>query len=93
MAIAGGGNDNGRLDNPPGVVDAYTEANALWEQLSKAGFINGSYVGPGNQEPNTTNGAGPFNPFNSAGSSGNPSAVKIFRTSMLRPSGRAARTT
>jgi prepilin-type N-terminal cleavage/methylation domain-containing protein len=47
--INSGGNNNGRL----------------WEHLSKAGFINGSYVGP-TGEPTTTNGAGPFNPFNSA---------------------------
>jgi prepilin-type N-terminal cleavage/methylation domain-containing protein len=59
--IAGGGNDNGRLDPTPN----FTEPNALWEHLSKAGFINGSYTGvPG--QPTTANGAAPFNPFNSA---------------------------
>jgi prepilin-type N-terminal cleavage/methylation domain-containing protein len=58
-----GGNNNGRLDNSGN----WTEPNALWEHLSKAGFINGSYTGGGgNQEPTTTNGAAPFNPFNSA---------------------------
>ena len=61
-SINSGGNNNGRLDNSAN----WNEPNALWEHLSKAGFINGSYVGPGNAEPTTTNGAGPFNPFNSA---------------------------
>jgi prepilin-type N-terminal cleavage/methylation domain-containing protein len=60
--INSGGNNNGRLDNSAN----WNEPNALWEHLSKAGFINGSYVGPGNVEPSTQNGAGPFNPFNSA---------------------------
>ncbi len=39
-----GGNGNGRLDQD------WTEALALWEQLSKAGFIQGSYTG-GDSEP------------------------------------------
>ena len=59
--ITSGGNDNGRLDGTPN----FREPNALWEHLSKAGFINGSYTG-GDNEPTTANGAGPFNPFNSA---------------------------
>ncbi len=60
--ITSGGNNNGRLDGTPTV---WREPNALWEHLSKAGFINGSYLGP-QVEPTTSNGAGPFNPFNSA---------------------------
>lgn len=61
--VNSGGNDNGRLDHPAGTE--WTEPNALWEHLSKAGFISGSYAGP-TAEPTTANGAGPFNPFNSA---------------------------
>ncbi len=61
--INAGGNNNGRLDNS----GSWMEPNALWEHLSKAGFINGSYTGGGgNVEPSTSNGAAPFNPFNSA---------------------------
>jgi len=59
--VNSGGNDNGRLDGTP----VYREPNALWEHLSKAGFINGSYSG-GDNEPTTANSAAPFNPFNSA---------------------------
>lgn len=59
--INSGGNDNGRLDNS----GDWTEPNALWEHLSKAGFISGSYAGPTGQ-PTTTNKAAPFNPFNAA---------------------------
>jgi prepilin-type N-terminal cleavage/methylation domain-containing protein len=60
--ILTGGNNNGRLDNSA----SWAEPNALWEHLSKAGFINGSYNGGGGNEPTTTNNASPFNPFNSA---------------------------
>jgi prepilin-type N-terminal cleavage/methylation domain-containing protein len=60
-SVSSGGNDNGRLDGTP----TFREPNALWEHLSKAGFINGSYNG-GDLEPTTANGAAPFNPFNSA---------------------------
>jgi prepilin-type N-terminal cleavage/methylation domain-containing protein len=59
--INSGGNDNGRLDPTPN----FTEPNAMWEHLSKAGFINGSYSGVVG-EPTTANGAAPFNPFNAA---------------------------
>lgn len=61
--INSGGNDNGRLDLIVG--SEYQEPNALWEHLSKAGFVSGSYTGT-TAEPTTENGAGPFNPFNSA---------------------------
>jgi prepilin-type N-terminal cleavage/methylation domain-containing protein len=58
--ITSGGNNNGRLDTTGG----WDEANALWEHISKAGFISGAYVG-GTGEPNTNNGVAPLNPFNS----------------------------
>ncbi len=41
--VTTGGNGNGRLDAAGG--SDWTEALALWEHLSKAGFIQGSYVG------------------------------------------------
>lgn len=63
VPIEGGGNNNGRLDNPPG-GNVYDEANALWEQLSKAGFIQGAYAGTPGTEPNTTNNLAPLNAFN-----------------------------
>jgi len=63
-AINTGGDDNGRLN--PVAGNPWQEPNALWEHLSKAGFINGSYSGGGGTEPSTSNGAAPFNPFNSA---------------------------
>ncbi|MCK5366201.1 MAG: prepilin-type N-terminal cleavage/methylation domain-containing protein [Gammaproteobacteria bacterium] len=63
-AIAGvidnGGNNNGRLDTS----GSWQEANALWEHISKAGFISGAYTGT-NIEPTTNNGVTPLNPFNS----------------------------
>lgn len=66
VAIGGtintGGNENGRLDN----TASYGEPNALWEHLSKAGFVSGNYNGAAGAEPTTQNGAGPFNPFNAA---------------------------
>jgi len=59
--ITSGGNNNGRLDT----TGDWAEANALWEHISKAGFINGSYAG-GTAEPTTENVVAPLNPFNSA---------------------------
>ena len=56
-----GGNDNGRIDSTN-----YDEPNAVWEHLSKAGFVSGSYDGAGGNEPTTANNASPFNPFNAA---------------------------
>ena len=61
--INGGGNDNGRLDGTG--ANAWQEPNAMWEHLSKAGFINGAYTGA-NVEPTASNGATPLNPFNAA---------------------------
>lgn len=66
--ITGGGNSNGRVDTPAGGNAAWTEANALWEQLSKAGFIQGAYDGTAATEPTLTGAAGnlaPTNVFNS----------------------------
>lgn len=59
VAISTGGNDNGRLDNPAG---NYTENNALWEQLSKSGFLQGAYRG-GSDAPTPTGDVSPLNPF------------------------------
>lgn len=42
-AVTTGGNDSGRLDTVGG--SDWTEALALWEHLSKAGFIQGNYTG------------------------------------------------
>ena len=62
VSITGGGNDNGRIDNEAGTA-LHQETNALWEQLAKAGFIQGSYRGD-NVAPNTNNARAPLNPFN-----------------------------
>jgi prepilin-type N-terminal cleavage/methylation domain-containing protein len=61
--ITGGGNENGRLDNPAG-ASAYDEANALWEHLAKAQFIKGSYVGTPGAEPSASNTLAPSNVYN-----------------------------
>jgi prepilin-type N-terminal cleavage/methylation domain-containing protein len=63
-SITGGGNDNGRLDNPAGGA-AYNEVNGLWEQIGKAGFIVGDYAGTPNTEPNMSNNLAPMNVYNS----------------------------
>lgn len=39
-----GGNGDGKLEDPS-VSGSWTELNAVWEHLSKAGFIKGSYNG------------------------------------------------
>ena len=59
VTISTGGNDNGRLDNPAG---DYTENNALWEQLSKSGFLQGSYRG-GSAAPTPAGDVSPLNAF------------------------------
>ncbi|HSS66294.1 MAG TPA: hypothetical protein VLS27_17830 [Gammaproteobacteria bacterium] len=53
--------NNGRLDNPAG-ADAYAEPNAMWEQISKADFIQGSFAGA-NAVPTSANGLAPLNVF------------------------------
>jgi type II secretory pathway pseudopilin PulG len=59
--VNGGGNDNGRLDTPPG--DPWTESNAFWEQLAKAGFIRGTFQGTPATEPTLDNDLTPLNIF------------------------------
>ena len=61
-AITGGGNNNGRIDNPAGMA-VWMESNALWEQLAKADFIGGNYLGSGFVEPDPGNALAPLNPF------------------------------
>jgi len=59
--VTTGGNDSGRLDDSGGV---WTEALALWEHMSKAGFIQGNYVG-GNAAPSAADtDKAPRNAFN-----------------------------
>lgn len=59
--VANGGNGNGRLDR---ARTEWTESLALWEQLSRAGFIQGPYAG-GDAPPGTNTGAAaPRNAFN-----------------------------
>jgi len=60
--VNAGGNDNGRIDNPAGAT-AFAEPNALWEHLSKAGFIEGAYTGDP-AVPTTTSKQTPLNAFN-----------------------------
>ena len=60
--VNGGGNDNGRIDNPPGAL-LWVEVNALWEQLAKADFIRGRFAGNGAIEPTTSNSLAPVNIF------------------------------
>ena len=61
QTINTGGNGNGRIDNESG--SEWAEPNGVWEQLSKAGFIQGAYDG-GTDEPTTTNNNAPLNAFN-----------------------------
>jgi prepilin-type N-terminal cleavage/methylation domain-containing protein len=64
VTINGGGNDDGRITTPQGdPTTVWTEPNALWEQLSKAGFIQGDYGGT-NAEPSASNDLAPLNVFN-----------------------------
>ncbi len=59
--VNGGGDDSGRLDTPPG--DPWTESNAFWEQLAKAGFIRGMFRGTAATEPTLDNELTPLNVF------------------------------
>jgi prepilin-type N-terminal cleavage/methylation domain-containing protein len=59
--VTGSGNDNGRLDTS--AADPWTESNAFWEHLAKAGFINGSFQGTAATEPTLLNGLAPLNVF------------------------------
>lgn len=62
VPITGNGNNNGRIDNPPDFF-RWNESNALWEQLAKAGFINGEYLGTAFTEPTANNSLAPLNEF------------------------------
>ncbi len=62
VTVNGGGNDNGRIDNVAGAT-AFDEPNALWEQMAKAGFIQGAYTGATGVPTNTSNQT-PLNAFN-----------------------------
>ena len=53
--------NNGRIDNPSG--RDFLEPNALWEQLAKAGFIEGHYSGA-STTPTTVSNQTPLNAFN-----------------------------
>mgnify|MGYP000210952994 CR=1 FL=1 len=58
--VTHGGDSSGRLDGDP----AWKEGLALWEQLSKSGFIQGNYIG-GDSEPNQDDvNLAPRNAFN-----------------------------
>lgn len=59
--VNGGGNDNGRIDNDAG--SEWAEPNALWEQLAKAGFLQGEFAGDA-VAPTPNNQRAPLNPFN-----------------------------
>ena len=61
VAVNGGGNDNGLIDTASG--SDWTEPNALWEQLAKAGFLQGEFAGDA-VAPTPTNQRAPLNPFN-----------------------------
>jgi prepilin-type N-terminal cleavage/methylation domain-containing protein len=52
-AVNAGGDGNGRLDDSTG--DEFMEAIAVWEHLSKAGFISGSFEGADGATPDATN--------------------------------------
>lgn len=60
--VTTGGNGNGRLDSAGG--SEWTEPLALWEQLSKAGFIQGNYVGGSAKPAAADNDKAPRNAFN-----------------------------
>ncbi len=58
--VTSGGNSNGRLDGS----NPWLEGLALWEHLSKSGFIQGSYTG-GNAQPKQDDvNSAPRNAFN-----------------------------
>ncbi len=76
----GGSNmNNGRIDNPSS--EEWLEPNAMWEQLAKAGFIQGSYAGT-DSEPNQQNGLAPLNAFNAP--------MVVGRTDEYQPTASAA---
>lgn len=60
--VTTGGNGNGRLDAAGG--SEWTEPLALWEQLSKAGFIQGNYIGGSSAPDAADTDQAPRNAFN-----------------------------
>jgi prepilin-type N-terminal cleavage/methylation domain-containing protein len=58
--VGTGGNGNGRLDR---ARTEWTESLALWEHLSRAGFMQGQYAG-GDEAPGTAGNTAPRNAFN-----------------------------
>jgi len=60
--VTSGGNDSGRLDAVSG--NDWTEALALWEQMSKAGFIQGNFTGGGTAPSAADTNKAPRNAFN-----------------------------
>ncbi len=58
--VATGGDNSGRLDG----TNVWTEALALWDQLSKAGFIKGNYVGGTSAPDAADTDMAPRNAFN-----------------------------
>lgn len=59
----GAATSDGQLGDPSDGGAVWTELNGVWEQLSKSGFIQGSYDGDnGNSPPDDTD--GPINVFN-----------------------------
>jgi prepilin-type N-terminal cleavage/methylation domain-containing protein len=61
VPLNGGGDDSGGLETPPG--DPWTEPNAFWEQLGKAGFLRGEFLGTPATEPTLDNNLAPLNVF------------------------------
>jgi len=61
VTVNGGGNDSGKVDTS--ALDPWTESNAFWEQLAKARFVHGTYLGTAATEPTLDNDLTPFNVF------------------------------
>jgi prepilin-type N-terminal cleavage/methylation domain-containing protein len=59
--VLNGGNGNGRLDTDDG---QWNEAMAVWEHLSRAGFIQGAYTGDAAEPTAATPNLAPRNAFN-----------------------------
>ncbi len=56
---SGGNEGNGRIDSAD-----WEEASAVWEQLAKAGFISGNYIGAGTSANYMDGDRAPINAFN-----------------------------
>jgi len=82
VPVNGGGNDNGRIDNPPG-GDTFKEPNALWEHLAAAGFLEGAYTGD-NVIPSADGQTTPLNAFNNVVLMGRTADYQDATTPQLR---------